>query len=299
MELRPDVGAGRADTAGVLMLVVVTALWGTTFTVIKDAVGDVSPSLLVLARFLAAALVLSILARWRRLPWRRGLDLGFWLWVGYASQAYGLQYTSASRSAFITSVSVVLVPLLVGLLGRKVPTPVWLSAAMALVGVGLLSSDRAPPNVGDLWTGVTAVAYAWFVIRLERHAAREPSLELAAAQMWGVVPFAALWVALDVAEGGLRVPGGAGTTWLQLGYLALFATALTAWLQTEGQRRVPAPEAGVIYTLEPVWAAGCAALVLGERLGPMGLAGAAVIVAALCVTQVRWRGPRGRALEEP
>ena len=289
---------GTPARAGILALVLVTAIWGTTFPVIIVTVSEVSASLLVFVRFMLAALVATGVARTVRLPMGRGLELGLWLWLGYACQAHGLQYTSVGRSAFITSVSVVLVPVFAGALGRKVPAAVWLSAVLALSGVALLTADGGPPNKGDAWTVVTAVAYAWFVIRLEFHASREPALTLAAAQLWGVVPFAAAWVVADAMFGSLRAPATATPPWLAVVYLALVATALTAWLQTEGQQRVPAPQAGVIYTMEPLWAAVLGALFLGERPGAAGVCGAALILAAVLVSQLAATG-RLRAAVAP
>ena len=63
-------------------------------------------------------------------------------------------------------------------------------------------------------------------------------------------------------------------------YLGVVATALTTWLQTWGQRHVPAPQAAILYTLEPVWAAFFAYLALGERLSPSGLLGALLVLLA-------------------
>lgn len=276
----------RRDIGGVALLAVVTALWGTTFVVIKGTVAEISPAALVLARFAIGAVVLTLLVPRRSLPGRAGLELGFWLWLGYATQAHGLQFTTASRSAFITSVSVVLVPVLAALAGRHVRRTAFASALVAVLGVGLLSFDGAPPNAGDLWTLVTAGSYAVFVLRLEAHAAREHALPLAAAQLWGVVPFAAAMVAVDVVVLGAETGLGSRVGLPGVLYLALVATALTTWLQTEGQRRVAAPEAGVLYSMEPVWAALFAALVLGERLGPSGWVGAAAIVGAVLLSQV-------------
>jgi drug/metabolite transporter (DMT)-like permease len=286
--------SGQAARVGVLALILVTVVWGTTFPVIKVTVAEVSASVLVLVRFLLAAVAATCLVRTTRLPVGPGLELGFWLWLGYACQAHGLQFTSVGRSAFITSISVVLVPAFVGALGRKVSAWVWLSAVLALAGVALLTADGGPPNKGDAWTVVTAVAYAWYVIRLEFHAAREPSRQLAAAQLWGVVPFAAAWVAADAWLGDLRASPAVAAPWLAILYLALAATALTAWLQTEGQRRVPAPEAAVIYTMEPLWAAILGGAFLGERLGLSGTCGAALILLAVLASQAaslsgRWR----------
>lgn len=317
----PHTPAGHRQ--GVLLLLVVTLVWGSTFVVIKGAVADLPPNGLMVLRFTVAGLACLPLVRggrdlWTggRALWRGALELGFWLWAGYASQAFGLLYTTASRSAFITSFSVVLVPVLAGLSGRPVPRAIWAAAGLALIGVGLLSGDGAPPNIGDAWTLVTALAYAIYVLRLEKYAGRSESGPLAAAQIWGVLPFALAGSAVlglaragaaPVASGAAAAAPGAGwiddaagwigtaagippATWLAVLYLALIATALTTVLQTYGQRRVSAPEAALIYAAEPVWAALFAFVFLGERLGPRGWLGAALVIGATVLSQ--WHAMR-------
>lgn len=276
--------------SGRLMLWVVTALWGSTFVAIKVAVGQVAPSVVILGRFLLAALVFLPWLRGERRLLLNGVELGFWLCAGYATQTIGLQYTSASQSAFITVLNVIIVPLLAAALGQRVRWPVWVAAALAIVGVGLLTGGISHLNVGDGWTLLCALTYAIYVLRLGHCAGRHRLLPLTAAQLWGVVLFALLWA-------GYARPSFSHVPWLLLLYLGLATTALTTLLQTWGQRWVSAPEAAIIYSLEPVWAAGFAFAILNERLGAVGLSGAALIVIATLLSQwpaihTRLRGPR-------
>lgn len=265
----------RGYALGLFALNLLTLIWGTTFVVVKGAVAEMSPSLLVYLRFLLASLFFLPFAL--RLPkgvWGPGLELSFWLLLGYASQAVGLLYTSASRSAFITALNVVLVPLLLGLVGRQVG-PVWVAALLAFLGVGLLSYDpRQPPlNVGDLWTLLTALTYALYIVRLEVHAKIFPSLPLAAVQVFGTALLALPWALWQ----GVSLEG---VPWGAVVYLGVVATALTTWLQTWGQKYVPAPQAAILYTMEPVWATLFAFFLLGERLGLAGFLGAFLVVLA-------------------
>ncbi|HEU4741857.1 MAG TPA: DMT family transporter [Meiothermus sp.] len=287
----------RGHLWGLLYLNLVTVLWGTTFVIIKGAVDVLSPSLIILGRFLVASLCFLPFTRAllkedeqsRRVLLMAALELGFWLWAGYATQAVGLQYTSASRSAFITALNVILVPIILGLFGRRIGLPVWLAAVLAVAGVGLLSYDGSPPNVGDLWTVGTALTYAAYVIRLEVYAKRLPALGLTTAQVYGTTLFALGWVLWEQP----RLEWGS-FPWLATLYLGVFATAITTLLQTLGQGRVSAPEAAVIYVLEPVWASVFAFLLLGERLGVQGLIGAALVVSATLIDSLQyyWRSRR-------
>jgi drug/metabolite transporter (DMT)-like permease len=267
---------------GVLVLVLVTLLWGSTFVVVKGAIAQVHPAWLSLIRFVISAVCCLPWLKWQPLSLRIGLELGFWLILGYGSQSIGLESTSASRSAFITSLNAVILPLLLGLLGHPVQRQLWWAVGLAVAGVGLLSNDGSPPNLGDLWTLGTAASYAVYIWRLEHYSHQLSSLALAAAQIWGTMGFALIW-ALATPQ---SFPGWQGLDWGPLIYLSVLATALTVWLQSWGQRRVRAVEASILFTLEPLWAALFAFWLLGERFGVQGWLGAGLIVAAMLFTQL-------------
>jgi drug/metabolite transporter (DMT)-like permease len=285
----PDAADRIRHWRGVALLALVALIWGTTFVVIKGTVAAVQPSTFVLVRFSIAALCLLPFLKRDRWLARAGLELGFLGWAGYAFQAQGLLYTSASRSAFITAVSVVLVPVIAGLIGRRVGASAWLSALLAFVGVALLSYDGAAPNRGDVFTIVTAVTYAIYIVRLESYVVRFSASSLAAAQVVGLLPFA---LVLTLRDGFDPRFVDTPSAWAAVVYLGVVATALTAWMQTLGQRRVSAPEAAVIYSTEPMWAAFFAAMVFGERFGPRGWLGAAGILAAVVVSELPLRRRR-------
>ncbi len=288
---------------GVAVLLLVTLIWGTTFILTRwmetDRASPLPPSNLVFLRFLVAALLCSP-ALWsggRSLSlWLAGLELGFWLWCGYASQAVGLAGTTVGRSAFITSLNVVCVPVLAALGGGRIQPRVWMAAALAVIGTGLLCNDGGRPNAGDVWTLMTAVTYAVYIVRLERYTCRFPSMPLTAVQLWAVALISAGWVGTDLAvhTSSGRAAGWAGAhrlwtlpseTWAEVVYLGVAATALTTWLQAIGQKTVPGPQASLLYTLEPVWAALFAWIGAGESFGRPGWAGAALILAAAIGSQ--------------
>ena len=282
-----------------------TIIWGSQHAVIKDVVESASPSSTNAARFVIAAVAsLPWLpgAPWRpdssnsTAAWSAGLELGAWSFLGFALQAVGLQFTTASRSAFLLYLNVKLVPLLALLLyGRQSPLRTWLSAALAFAGTVLLSYDGGPPNIGDLWCVAAALASACFILRLEEAAGSGASAEeLNAATIVSAAALTSAWAAGEVA---LTPGGAAGARAAELGaalgeqavpllYLALVTTAVAQWLQAKGQSRVSAQDAAVIYALDPVYAAGFSYLLLGESLGPQGLAGAAVVLAAVLISRL-------------
>ncbi len=288
MPLTERPGAG----GGVLILLLTTFLWGTTFVVSQQTLRAFPVGQLLFGRFaVAAAVFLPFLRPGRRL-WLAAAELGVLLWAGYATQTVGLPYTSVARSAFITSLPVVFVPVAAGLLGRVVGPVVWVAAGLALAGVGLLCNDGGRPNVGDLWTVACAVTWAAYIVRLETFARAFPAPHLTAAQLVVVAGLCGGWVAASPAA---VVRPGHGYPGVAVVYLGLAATALTTWLQAVGQRVVPAARTAVLYTLEPVFATLFAWAVLHKRPGPAGGVGAVLILAAAVLAQLPARRPGDRA----
>lgn len=277
----------RKHLLGVVYLSLATFLWGSTFVIIKDSLSNLSSAQLIFTRFVLGSLAFLpfIFVRNRKL-WAAGLELGAYLFICYLAQTIGLGYTTASRSAFITTLYVVLLPILLGLLGQRLGWNIWASAGMAIVGVGLLSYDGSPPNVGDLWTLLTALSYTVYIWRMEQFAAKFPSLPLTGIQILTVLLGSAIWVSLE-----RPVWHWESFPWLSVAYLGLVASAFCIWLQALGQKTVPAPEASIIYALEPVYAAVLAVLILKEHLGLQGIAGAVLIVLATLVSQLRSKKP--------
>lgn len=216
------------------------------------------------------------------------------MFAGYAAQAVALQTTTAARSGFLLYLNVKLVPLLARVLyGRRITPSVWASAGLALAGTVLLTYDGAPPVIGDLWSVAAAAASAMFIVRMERAATTAKPAAVSAVALLGVAGFSGLWAAFS---GVLAAPGLSGvelvkhvTSGLVPGspevlagvlYLGLVTTALSNYLQTLGQRRIPAERAAVLYALDPVYGAMFAYLLLGESLGPQGIVGAALVTLA-------------------
>lgn len=276
----------RSNLQGFVLLTLATVLWGSTFVVVKQTVDSIPPSVLILVRFaLAAVFFVPFLQRDRKLV-QAGLELSIWLGMGYATQTIALQYTTASRCAFISALYVIFLPLLLGSLGRRVSLAIACSAVLALVGVGLLSYDGSNPNIGDMWSLATAVSWTLYIWRMETYATRFNSLSLTATQVWGLVGFALIWVLVSHPlwlNPVILVPQ---LPWQPVLYLGVVATALTVWMQTWGQSLVSAPLAAIIYTQEPIWASAFAYLILSEVLGMRGVVGAGFIIAAVLVSQL-------------
>ncbi|MBU8896134.1 DMT family transporter [Corallococcus sp. M34] len=281
-------GAGRLQADGALALI--TALWGVTFVVVKDALGFSDPFSFLALRFAVGALLLSALSgrevlRPRNL--RHGAQLATLLFAGFALQTVGLTETTPSRSAFITGMCVLFVPLLSLVLFRRVPRVGSLvGAALAAVGMYALTRPDAGSGVsgfsrGDLLTLGCAVAYAGHITLTERYAPKEGVMGLVAVQLWGVSLMSAACLPF-VHRSVTWTPSFVGAV-LVCGVLA---SALAISVQTWAQARTTAVRASLIYAMEPVFAA-CYSVALGyEVLGAREVLGGGLILTGVLASDV-------------
>jgi drug/metabolite transporter (DMT)-like permease len=270
-----------------LALVAVTAVWGVTFVQVKDAVALYPLFAFLAVRFAIAALVLAVPAAGRmRALGRRGAlagaSLGLLLALGYALQTAGLERTTVSSAGFITGLYVVFTPLLALVLFRtRVGGAVWLGVALALAGLAMLTGVGAGDPVGDLLVLLGSAAYSLQIALMERYAPRYDPVAFTQAEMLAAFGgFAVVAVAL----GQLELPRG-WTVWGALLVTGVFASALGFLVQTWAQRRTSATRTALAFALEPVWAGVFGFWLAGDRLGAVGWAGCAVIMAGIVVAE--------------
>ena len=285
----------RASITADLALLAIAGIWGFTFTAVKEALAAADPFPFLAVRFaLAAAVLLLVFPRRVVRVSPRGLGLaaliGLWLTAGYALQTTGLLHTTPSKSAFITGLSVVLVPILSFAISRIRPAGdvrprVGSLAAVlfAAAGLYLLTAPKAGGmSVGDLLTLGCAVAFALHIVTTERVAPHHDPVPLA---FWQIVTTAVACGLVAIASPGR----GLGLTSWTLGALlitGILATAAAFLVQTWAQRRTSATHVAVIFTAEPVFAAFFSWLVQHEALGPGKLLGGALIVLGMLAAQV-------------
>ncbi len=285
----------RPDRAALplLALLGVTAVWGSTFVVVKDAVGRMPVTDFLTWRFGLAALAMVALrprAVLRLSPAgrRAGVLLGLALGTGYLLQTLGLQTTPAAVSGFLTGLFVVLTPLGAALLLRTPPPPLaWAAVGVATAGLALLSLRGWSIGPGELLTLGCAAAFAVHIVGLGRWAATSDPYALAVVQL----ATTAVLCGVVAVPGGVVVPPDAGV-WAALALTSLAATALAFVVQTWAQRSLSPTRTAVVMTMEPVFSLGFAVLLAGEVLGPRALAGAALVLLAMVLTEV---GPRAGA----
>jgi len=292
---------GASPWKAELALAAVVAVWGITFVTVHAALAYASTLLFLALRFSLAAVVLSLTlsGRWRRLQMvrpslRAGAFAGICLFTGYYCQTAGLRHTTPSKSAFITALSVVAVPILVWLVNRDVPRPAELAGvALSVAGLGLMTLEPGKLAVsrGDLLTALCALAFAAHIIVLG-HYAPKVSVELLSL---GQIATAAL-IALS-SFWWAETPRVQWTPELSTAIVVtgLFATALAFTVQTWAQRRTSPTRTALILALEPVFALLASLAAGAEGLSPRIASGGALILAGVLLAELK-PGAQGRPL---
>jgi drug/metabolite transporter (DMT)-like permease len=270
-----------------LVLIAVTAVWGVTFVQVKDAVALYPLFAFLALRFAIASLTLAPPGARRlrslgRGGWAAAMFAGALLGAGYALQTAGLERTSVSSTGFITGMYVVLTPLLaLALFRARVGASAWIGVALATIGLALLAGIHGGSALGDLLVLAGSAVYSLQIVLMERYAPRYDAIAFTLVEM--LTSFAGL-LAIALALGQLHVPHG-WTVWGALIVTGVFASALAFLAQTWAQQRATATQTALAFSLEPVWAAFFGFTLAGDRLGPLGWFGCAVIMAGIVVAE--------------
>src|SRR5271165_645266 len=289
-----------------LLMLFVVAVWGSTFVLIKGALVDATPAAFNLVRMTLAFVVLAAAYHryWRGIQgWQIGAGalVGLCLAVGYQFQTTGLARTTPSKSAFITGLVVVLVPLFSAVPGLRPPgarPPRWnafLGAGLAFVGILLLTAPAVPSgsalnvlpdlssiNVGDLLTFGCSIGFAFHCIALSHVSPRIGFQPLALLQ----VGFCAVFMAVSLPF--IEHPHIEWTPRLliALAIAAVLATAAAFSIQSWAQSELPPTHTALLLTMEPVFAWITSFLVMHERLGMRAASGAVLILAGIALTEL-------------
>ncbi|MGF1472991.1 MAG: DMT family transporter [Rubrobacteraceae bacterium] len=269
-----------------LLLVCVTAVWGWTFVVVQDAINAYNVLGFLSLRFILAGAVLApfLAPRMTRRTLFAGLGIGLALAVGYLFQTWGLLYTTPTNSGLITGLFVVFAPLTAWIFFKvRIPPIVVGAVVLSLFGMLLLTGQSASlGRIGDALTVVCAAGLGAHIALLSRYAPEHDAGALALAQMFSMAGlFSVMWVA---SPGQLTAPPA--EVWFAIALTGLVASAGAFYVQTTVQQRIPAARAAIILTMEPVFAALFGYWLAGDRLSPIQLFGAGLILSALFVGEV-------------
>ena len=272
-----------------LSLLLLTFIWGTTFPLVKTALDFSSPFLFVLLRFALAALAVGLVFRGRisfeaKGIVKAGAIIGVFLFLGFGFQTLGLKYTTASKSAFITGLFVVMIPLLSYLmLKEKVRIFSVIGVVLALTGLYLMTRPKGSEfNIGDFFTFFCAISFSLQVIFVQIYTKRFDFLTLTFIQI-AVTALLSIPFALALETTKLVYD-----PWLILAVLvcAILATALALFLQNRVQKDTTTVKAALIYAMEPVFAAVFSYLLLSELLGWLGILGGGLILSGMLCSEL-------------
>lgn len=287
-------------TLATLGLVAMTAVWGSTFVLIKDVIGRMPVADFLAVRFaIAAAAMLLLFARpvWRlgRQQVLHGLLLGVVYGVGQLLQTWGLSLIAPSVSGFATGMYVVFTPILAMLLlGQRMAGIVWIAVLLSTLGLGLLSLNGVSVGPGVWLTLASAVMYALHIVLLGQWSRQGEAFGLSAVQM---VAIATVCLLATAPHGPVLPPDR--SAWFAVLYMALIAGAGAMLMQTWAQSHLPAARAAIVMTTEPVFAAGFAVLLGVDALSWRMLAGGGLILAAMYLVELMPRRQGEAEAEAP
>lgn len=272
-----------------LGLMLVSLVWGASFTVVKGALSGITPMLFVGIRFAVAILLIAPALRGTtRAELRAGALLGLLFWGGFVFQTIGIVHTTPSRSAFITALSIPLVPLVAWLTVRQRPhAGILLGIVCASAGVYLLTDPgTGGPNRGDLLTLGCAAFFAGHIVAAGTLGHAGSALRILGVQF--AVTCVLAFAVAPFTESPAVTPSGALA--LAIAFLAVSAVA-TFWFQLRAQRVLPPGETALIFALEPLFASLTSWVVLHEVLTLTQWIGGALVFAAVLLAALP-RSPR-------
>ena len=286
----------RAQRRAEFLLFLVTFVWGSTFVITKAILEQNSPLWYTAIRF-GLATVITFAVFYRKLIhysaktiWR-GSVLGFFLLTGFIAQTIGLQYTTASKSAFFTGFLTILTPVFQFLFyrwkhsttARAITLGNILGVVLATVGLYMLTSPKGSAfNGGDLLSVLCAVLFACYIVYLDSLTGEPAKVQLTFIQ-FGFCAVGAGIAGLLFEH--LQIIWSTGFV-ISLGYLTLFATIITMMIQTRYQGDTTPTRAALIFAMEPVIAGILAYLIRGEVIGVVGVIGGCVIVFGLLTSEL-------------
>jgi len=258
------------------LLLAVTAVWGWTFVLVKDAVTQYPTLPFLQIRFALALLVMALLVR--HLPTGRelriGLLIGSVLAAGYLTQTAGLAMTSPGNAGLITGLFIVFTPLLNRIFGASIHWWTWVAIVLSLTGLVFLTGGPSGMGLGDLLVLACAVLFALHIVLLGRWSPGMPAAPLAMVQMAACT--------LLFSAGGtwaLRPPSAA--VWFAIVITGVFASALAFYIQTWAQRFISPNRTALILATEPAWALAASVVLAGQRLGLVQATGALLVLVAI------------------
>ena len=282
------------------MLLAASFFWGTTFVAQILGMEGLGPYTYAAARFALGVLFIGALwflyrdkraaqrrAGTFRSGFRAGIPVGLAMFVGVTLQQVALLYTTAGKTAFITTVYIVLVPLAAVLLGQRVRAVQWGGAVLAFAGVYFLSAHgETTINTGDLLVLICSFFWMAQILLIDRYARAVDAIELCFMQMIICTIGSAVLAAIYESFAWSDIWGAA----VPILYAGLFSCGVAYTCQILGQAYVEPTQAAILMSTEAIFAAVAGWIVLGETMSGVQLLGCALLLGGALMAQVRGTG---------
>lgn len=273
-------------------LILTSAIWGFAFVVVKDSVDTIPPVYMVSIRYTIAAVLLGFVLipqfkKLNRYYWIHGAVTGLMLALGYITQTIGCKYTTAGKNAFLTTIYVILIPLISWPLNKKRPHfVVFLSAVMALVGIGLLALRNEGGvlgfNVGDILTLICGLFYALHIIFTAKFSKDKNPVILTWIQFIVAAVFS--WAVSPLIDGSFSVALlKSSRVIFSMLYLGIFSSLVAFLLQNICLKYMESSLASLFLSLESVFGVIFSAIFLRERMTLVMIIGCVLIFAAITI----------------
>lgn len=273
-------------------LILTAAIWGFAFVVVKDSVDTIPPVYMVSIRYTIAAVLLGfvLISQFKKLNryyWIHGAVTGLMLALGYITQTIGCKYTTAGKNAFLTTIYVILIPLISWPLNKKRPHfVVFLSAVMALVGIGLLALRNEGGvlgfNVGDILTLICGLFYALHIIFTAKFSQDKNPVILTWIQF--IVASVFSWAVSPLIDGSFSVALlKSSRVIFSMLYLGIFSSLVAFLLQNICLKYMESSLASLFLSLESVFGVIFSTIFLRERMTLVMIIGCVLIFAAITI----------------
>jgi len=260
------------------------------------------------------------------LEWQSGIQLGMLLFLGATIQIMGIQGTLATRAAILVQLTTVIVPFIESVVNKKeISLKLWISSFIALIGVIFVSADEFIGNLlinpsfdynsisntfslntGDLLVCISALFYSCHVVRVSQISNQVSAINLARVKSLTelIASSIAVLISISLSNIDTNIVNNEFSTYiknaisnpLEYGQIfvlftvlwnGIFATALTTWAQTTGQRSINAITAQLFYSTQPIWAASLSFLLLGDRVSNVSFIGCLLLLSAILYSQFK------------
>lgn len=275
---------------GEILLVFTAIIWGSGFVASAVALEHYTPYQILAGRFLIGAIVLSLIFfrksnKLNKTTLIKGALLGIFLYIAFALQTVGLQFTTPSKNAFLTAVNVVIVPFLGFLLyKRKIDMYELTGAVLAVVGIAVLSLQLSSNiNVGDVLTLGCAIGFAFHIFYTAKFVKTEDPVVLTIVQMVTAAVIGCVVVLFrGEANFSMETEG-----MMNLLYLGIFSTTIAFLMQTIAQKYITETKAAIILATESFWGMVFSIAILSEIMTSRMIIGAFLILLAILISETK------------